>query len=158
MSSIFLPRGIRNNNPGNLRPNPAWTWNGQGPMDTAGGQGEYLTFVSPEMGIRAMIRDCRSKRARGLNTIQRMIDVYAPVGDDNDPRAYARQVCARIGAQLQIQLEPDDPLPPDSRAFRIAFAKAKVRVECGDPKPHGRLTYWYADAVYERAAELEEAP
>lgn len=158
MTDPILPRGIRNNNPGNLRPNQAWTWDGQGPMDTAGGQGEYLTFVSPEHGIRAMIRDIRQKRKRGLDTVQKIMNVYAPPGDNNDPKAYAHAVCARIGAMLQIQLEPDDPLPPDTKPFRVAFAKAKVRVENGSPGPFGRTDYWYPDSVYLKAADLEEAP
>jgi hypothetical protein len=164
MTNLTLPRGIRNNNPGNMRPLPNDRWRGEIPPDTGktpdphDEMGSYSRFETPEWGIRAMIRDIRKKRRRGLNTIQKIMDVYAPVGDDNDPKAYARQVCGRIGALLQIQIDPDDPLPPDSRAFRVAFAKAKVRVECGDPKPHARSEYWYADAVYERAAELEEAP
>lgn len=157
MPEPMLPRGIRNNNPGNLRPNPAWKWDGQGPMDTAGGQGEYLTFISPEYGIRAMIRDIRSKRKRGLDTVQKIMNVYAPLGDNNNPVAYARSVCARIGAMLEIELEPNDPMPTDMREFRVAFAKAKVRVENGSPASFGRTEYWYADWVYAKAADMEDA-
>lgn len=153
-----LPRGYRNNNPGNMRPLRGDTWKGEIAPDVDPSMGSYSRFSAPEFGIRAMIRDVRSKRRRGLDTIQKIMDVYAPRADDNDPKAYARQVCARIGALLQIQIDPDDVLPSDSQEFRIAFAKAKVRVELGDPKPHGLPEYWYSDVLYLRGAQLEEAP
>ena len=70
-----LPRGIRNNNPGNLRPLRGDRWRGEIPPDTGrtpdpnDEMGSYSRFSSPEFGIRALIRDCRKKRRRGLDTI-----------------------------------------------------------------------------------------
>ena len=151
-----LPRGILNNNPGNIRPNSLWKWDGQGPEDTSGNMGSYLTFITPEYGIRAMIRDVRMKRKRGLDTIYKILSAYAPPSDNNDVMAYAHGVCARIGAMLQIQLEPNDPLPPDTIPFRIAMAKAQTRVENGSGGPYGRTDYWYSDNVFAKGAALEE--
>lgn len=150
-----LPRGIRNNNPGNLRPLRKDVWQGEVTPDT-GEMGSYSVFVAPEWGIRAMIRDVRNKRRRGLDTIFKILSAYAPAEDNNNVEAYSHGVCARVGAMLQIQLEPHDPLPPDTIPFRIAMAKAQVRVENGSGGPYGRSDYWYNDAMYARGAELEE--
>ncbi len=152
-----LPRGVRDNNPGNLRPNPAWRWDGELPPDV-GAMGGYCRFSSPEHGLRALIRDGRVKRGRGLDSIMKIKAAFAPAADGNDVKAYADSVCRIMSKLLGVAVTPDGPLPAESRAFRIALAKATVRVECGDPVPHGRSSWWFDDAVFERAAAMEEAP
>ena len=155
--SSDLPRGIRNNNPGNIRPNPGWKWDGELPPDS-GDMGSYCRFIDPEHGIRALIRDCRNKRRRGLDTIFKIKSAFAPAADDNDVGAYANSVCRIINGQLGLSLTPNGPLPPDSMEFRVALAKASVRVECGDPAPHGRPPFWFDDDVFLRAAVMEANP
>ena len=160
---IAPPRGIRNNNPGNLRPLSNDRWRGEVAPDTGATpnprdeMGSYSRFISPEHGLRALIRDGRRKRSRGLNTLTKIKEAFAPAADGNDVAAYAASVARAMTTLLGRPITPDDPLPPDDRDFRIALAKATVRVECGDPAPFGRGTGWYDDAVYLRAAELEEA-
>ncbi len=159
-----LPRGIRNNNPGNLRPLTNDTWRGEVPPDTGATpdphdeMGSYSRFSSPEFGIRALIRDCRRKRRRGLDTIFKIKQAFAPASDGNDVEAYAASVARMLTGLLGVTVTARGPLPEDSVAFRIALAKATVRVECGDPRPFGRPPWWYDDAVYERAAAMEMAP
>ncbi|MFY7963203.1 MAG: hypothetical protein ACOVVK_24230, partial [Elsteraceae bacterium] len=93
-----LPRGIRNNNPGNLRPLTRERWRGELPPDTGktpdprDEMGSYSRFVSPEFGIRALIRDCRNKRRRGLDTIAKIKAAFAPASDGNDVATYAASV------------------------------------------------------------------
>ncbi len=159
-----LPRGIRNNNPGNLRPLHKDLWRGEIPPDTGGTpdpndeMGSYSRFSSPEFGLRALIRDCRKKRRRGLVSIRKIKAAFAPAADGNDVEAYSASVARIVSTLLGSTITPDSPLPPDERAFRVALAKATVRVECGDPTPFGFPPWWYADAVYQKAAEMEEAP
>lgn len=159
-----LPRGIRNNNPGNLRPLRGDRWRGEIPPDTGrtpdpnDEMGSYSRFSSPEFGIRALIRDCRKKRRRGLDTIVKIKAAFAPAADGNDVDAYAAAVARMLSSLLGAPITPHGLLPPDDRVFRVALAKATVRVECGDPRPFGRDPWWYPDEVYQRAAALEEAP
>ena len=161
---VTLPRGIRNHNPGNLRPLPNDKWRGEVPPDT--GQtpdprdemGSYSRFSSPEYGLRALIRDCRRKRERGLDTIMKIKAVFAPASDGNDVAAYAKRVCELVNQQLGLNLTPNGPLPLDSLDFRVALAKAMVRVECGDPAPFGRPPFWYDDDTYRLAALMEASP
>lgn len=152
-----LPRGVRNNNPGNIRPNPAWKWNGELPPDS-GDMGAYCRFVDPEHGLRALIRDCRNKRRRGLDSIYKIKAAFAPAADGNDVEAYAASVARMVSELIGAPVSARGPLPVDSVDFRIALAKATVRVECGDPRPFGRPAWWYDDAVYERAAAMEMEP
>ncbi len=159
-----LPRGIRNHNPGNLRPLHNETWRGEISPDTGetpdprDEMGSYSRFSSPEFGLRALIRDCRRKRRRGLDSIRKIKAAFAPASDGNDVDSYAATVARIVSTLLSVTVTPDGPLPPDERAFRIALAKAMVRVECGDPTPFGRAPWWYDDPLYQRAAEMEEAP
>jgi hypothetical protein len=159
-----IPRGIRNSNPGNLRPLRNNLWRGEIPPDTGktpdpnDEMGSYSRFSSPEFGLRALIRDCRNKRRRGLDTIAKIKAAFAPAADGNDVEAYAASAARMLSALLGVTITPDTPLPSDDRAFRIALAKATVRVECGDPTPFGREPWWYTDDIYQKAAEMEEAP
>ncbi|MGU3457566.1 hypothetical protein ACLBV5_14755 [Brevundimonas sp. M1A4_2e] len=46
-------RGVRNNNPGNIRRVSGVTWQGQAKDQT---DAEFVVYVSPEMGVRALVR------------------------------------------------------------------------------------------------------
>ncbi|MET3132235.1 hypothetical protein AAKU55_002505, partial [Oxalobacteraceae bacterium GrIS 1.11] len=66
-------RGIRNNNPGNLR---AW-----GDMPTKDG---FAAFPTPEAGLRAMIKNLQAQQSvHGLNTIKDIISRWAPPSENN---------------------------------------------------------------------------
>lgn len=154
----MLPRGYRNNNPGNIRPNK-WKWEGEIEPDTL--DGGYCRFSAPVYGLRALIRDCRNKRRRGLNTLMMIKSAYAPASDNNDVDAYARRVAYTMSQILGVVVLPDKPLPDDSRAVRIAMAKGSVVVELGNPYNHWVednkivLPYWYSDDLYVEAADME---
>lgn len=100
----YKQRGIRNNNPGNIEFNQRITWRGQ-----VGKDGVYLIFDTPQNGIRAMALDLRNKMARGLNTIEKIITVYAPPKNDkglfeNDTPAYIKSVAAGMGVAASAPL------------------------------------------------------
>lgn len=86
-------RGIRNNNPGNIvRTTERW----QGMSADQSGDSRFVVFDSPVYGIRALARVLRKYNAAGLNTVQAIINRWAPPVE-NDTSAYARAVATALG-------------------------------------------------------------
>lgn len=90
---VHMPRGIRNNNPGNIRINQSSNWKGKvtqqnntdGIIWEVDGEKkllilkDYEQFIDITFGIRAMIifiKTCQTKY--GINTIEGLINVYYP--------------------------------------------------------------------------------
>ncbi len=72
---FIMSRGIRNNNPGNIRHGTS-RWQG---MSLAQPDPEYITFDSPLYGIRAMAKLLTNYQTRyGLDTIRKIITRWAP--------------------------------------------------------------------------------
>ena len=95
---LKLPRGIRNNNPLNIRYVERNKWKGQippSPSPTGEGRGEaaFCQFSSMKWGIRAAyILIHNYIHIYGLHTIQAVVTRWAPVVDRNDPDSYAARV------------------------------------------------------------------
>ena len=78
-------RGIRNNNPGNVR--KGTDWNG---LDPSGTDADFCVFVSPQYGIRVIAKLLFAYQDfHDLNTIHGLIDRWAPPSE-NDTGAYAQ--------------------------------------------------------------------
>lgn len=89
----MTPRGIRNNNPGNIMSDGSTVWNGQVGVDAGG----YLVFSTPEYGMRAMaVNLYHYQEWSGLGTIRAIIERWAPPST-NDTAAYIADVSARLG-------------------------------------------------------------
>lgn len=89
-----MPRGLRNNNPFNLRPLRDVTWRGQVGID----EGNYLTFDTLASGIRAgMINLRNQQRLHQLDSVRAIITKYAPAADRNDTDAYIAAVARELG-------------------------------------------------------------
>jgi ParB-like chromosome segregation protein Spo0J len=113
-------RGIRNNNPGNLRHGEPWV--GLEPQQT---DGEFCQFVDMAHGIRALVKNLISYRERhGLNTVREIITRWAPASDGNDTDAYVAAVCKPAG------LNPDHPLAKDRLTYEY-LARQIARHENG---------------------------
>ncbi len=97
-------RGLINNNPGNIRPDKAYTW--QGSTGEAGG---FVQFSSPEAGIRAMTINLLSYNARGLNTVQSIISTWAPEKDNNKTGAYINDVSKALGVKPTDRIDVSNP-------------------------------------------------
>lgn len=97
------PLGIRNNNPGNLRPTSD-KWQG-----ATGENSGYITFDAPESGIRAMSMNLRNYGAKGINTPLAIAERWAPKGDGNDPAKYGASIAKNLGIDPNQQLNLDDP-------------------------------------------------
>ena len=87
------PRGIRNNNPGNLRANPDIMWKHQNGIDADG----FLIFDDPVFGIRALAMVLRHYvEYNNLTMIATMIRKFAP-DTENDTEAYIKAVAEYTG-------------------------------------------------------------
>ena len=122
------PRGIRNNNPLNIRHSfGAKPWQGQRSHD-----GKFCIFDKMEMGYRAgfiLLNTYNQKYQRW--TVIDIIHRWAPPKDHNNTRAYVERVCQLTG------LHPTSNIVVDSwvatqREEAIRFVWAMAKVENGD--------------------------
>lgn len=101
ISVVSLPRGIRNNNPGNIRTNGGVS---QQPFDGAipiaqntDSNKAFMQFENPWYGIRASARVILNyQKNYGLSTIRAMITRYAPPSENNT-EAYIAEICRKLG-------------------------------------------------------------
>jgi len=84
-----VPRGIRNNNPGNIR-DFGIPWEGLAGKDNA----DFCKFKSAHHGLRALSRDMITKIGNGVNTVDKIISKHAPP-NENDTSSYIKHV-ARV--------------------------------------------------------------
>lgn len=96
-----LPRGIRNNNPGNIRISKD-NWNG-----AIGDDGSFIKFVDPVYGIRAMARILDSYRDRGVTHLIDIISTWAP-SSENNVGAYVTSVEKYSGLYSNQVIEKKD--------------------------------------------------
>lgn len=90
-----IPRGLRLNNPGNLKEleNDRTRWKGERAVDS---DPIFEEFVDDFHGIRAIGRVLDSYRRRGIDTVEQIINTYAP-GSENDTHSYIRSVVRNTG-------------------------------------------------------------
>jgi len=118
----FTARGLRNNNPGNIRWNSVNNWQGQTGRDSSG----YSTFDTMENGIRAMTRLLQNYMKTGRNTVRSIITSWAPT-NENNTESYIRAVTRSTGFSETQILNP-------TQGVIIALMKAITRHENGfDP-------------------------
>lgn len=97
------PRGIRNNNPGNLN------FAGQAGATKEGGEnGRFAVFESMRDGISALYRQIQLYFSRGVNTIESVVNKYAPADDNNNVQAYIKQLVGATGKQADEKLSGED--------------------------------------------------
>lgn len=120
-----LPRGLRNNNPGNLKltdPQQGWLGSIERPENTDGTFEQFLFYV---YGLRAMIKLMRNKMKReGQNTIRRLIRSWAPPGE-NATEAYIANVAQASG------IPQNQPIDINDRERLYALARAIELFENG---------------------------
>jgi hypothetical protein len=99
-----LPRGLVNNNPGDLKAPPGTSWAGTTGYDSGG----FAQFQNVCWGIRALATDLTTKITKdGLDTITAIIPVYAPATDNNPVANYIASVSASSGIGPTDQLGTD---------------------------------------------------
>lgn len=119
-------RGIRNNNPGNIRYNPANDWVGQIGQDDAG----YAIFDKPENGIRALGKLLFNYFDRyGLSDVRSIIERWAPPSDDNPTEDYIEHVVSQMNKGHAVQITATTPIYVPSRLLDLT--KAIIKHENG---------------------------
>lgn len=113
-------RGIRNNNPGNIRKGSKKIWNGELWPST---DSSFSQFISMAYGVRALLIDLVNKHKQGLNTVQKIIFKYAPP-TENYSQVYANFVATRMGLGVNDTFKMTE-------ANLIKFAKAVASFENG---------------------------
>lgn len=99
----MLPLGLRQNNPGNLRPsNPPW----QGETGAANG---FAVFDTMANGLRAMGKQIIAYHdAHGIDTVAGTIARWAP-SNENNTAAYTSFVCSVLSCNPDDVFDFHDP-------------------------------------------------
>lgn len=97
------PRGIRNNNPGNLI-YTSIKWNGKLPKEQNKDR-RFEMFISPVYGVRAMIKDLKNDIEKGKSTVPELIEEYAP-RFENNTESYINTVCSDLKVSRTAKLLP----------------------------------------------------
>ena len=126
-----IPRGIRNNNPGNIR----WSndqWKGLIPKDQANDK-SFCVFRTPEYGIRAMARILRrytqypgipNVGKPNIDTVREIISRWAPP-NENNTEAYIQSVAKSVGVAA------NSPIDVFDNAIMLKLLKAIIAHENG---------------------------
>ncbi len=143
MNNLLLPRGIRNNNPGNIRLSST-KWQGQKPLQQ---DASFVEFIEPVYGLRALMKLLITYYAKfQLDTVESIINRYAPPHENaTDAYIHAVAKALKVGRCEKINVLGKKTL--------ITLAKAITRHENGRP-PENLPADWYDDLVYRRAASL----
>lgn len=97
------PRGIRNNNPGNLE------YRGQpGASLEDHANPRFARFRTAEEGLAALAAQLRRYGQRGVDTVGKIISKYAP-SIENDTPGYTGSVSRRLGVDSNTRLDLNDP-------------------------------------------------
>ncbi len=102
-------RGLRNNNPGNIRHGTS-QWRGM--SSDQSGDPDFVQFDSPEYGIRALARLLRNYQSRyGLYTVRQIINRYAPPAE-NITGAYVDHVARVAGVDPDARIDINEKMVP----------------------------------------------
>lgn len=116
----IVPRGIRNNNPLNIRIGNTWLGERANPTDDA-----FEEFVSMQYGIRAAFVILRRYiRRYHKNTVPAIISTWAPASENNTQR-YIDTVCKLAN------LSPEQEIDFADAATMVRLVDAMAFVECG---------------------------
>ena len=119
----MTPRGLRNNNPGNIRITKD-KWKGLRPVQE---DKEFFQFTEMKWGYRALIRTLQNyHRLHGCRTIADYINRWAPE-HENNTSGYISRVCREM--QVPTTYVPD----VEDKITMCAFAAAISQVENGTP-------------------------
>lgn len=144
------PRGIRNNNPGNIRFIVGAT---SGYLGCTGSDGAFCQFDVPEHGIRALAALLLTYQRRyGIKTIAAVVRRWAPP-TENDTAAYVEAVSRATGYDAETPLDFADP------GVLTGLAKAIIQHENGQmPYTPEQLAAGIGAALGIRAQDAQVSP
>lgn len=114
------PRGIRNNNPLNIRIGNTWLGEVPNPSDS-----DFEQFVSVVYGLRAAFCILRRYiRRYHRDTIAKIISAWAP-SNENNTELYISQVAKRVG------IDPNTVIHYEDAETMFSLVQAMAVQECG---------------------------
>lgn len=126
------PRGIRNNNPLNIRIGNTWLGERNNPTDPA-----FEEFVAIEYGYRAAFCILRRYiRRYNKNTITAIVSTWAPANENNTQR-YIDFVADKM------QISPSDIILYSDKVTMIRLVAAMQLMECGVPADMAKVEKGY---------------
>lgn len=126
------PRGIRNNNPLNIRIGNTWLGERANPTDQ-----DFEEFVSIEYGYRAAFCILRRYiRRYHKNTIASIISTWAPASENNTQR-YIDFIVAKMG------IAPDVPIAFEDEDKMTLLVASMQLMEYGVPADMEKVTKGY---------------
>ena len=115
-----IPRGIRNNNPLNIKIGNTWLGERENPDDPI-----FEQFVNLRYGLRAAFIILRRYiRRYGKNTVVTIVHTWSPDGESIES-SYINNVCQFSG------LAPDTPIDYADKETMCKLVCAMAHVECG---------------------------
>lgn len=139
----MLPRGIRCNNPGNIRRSND-KWHGMSPaqFDPA-----FITFDDAKWGMRAIIKIIQNynRLNSNIDTVRAIINKWAP-SVENDTGSYADHVAEVCG------ITPDMEINLFDHNLLIKIAQGITLHENGVSQNEN--TYWYPNETFAEAVDL----
>ncbi len=128
---VKIPRGMRNNNPGNLRRSPD-PWQGLADRQS---DIEFFTFKNPVYGIRAIARTLINYQdKKKLRSIRQIIERWAPP-KENNTEAYVQAVANNTHFH------------PDQRLDMHAYSNLRPLVEAIIFQENGQQPYTDAQMI-----------
>jgi hypothetical protein len=101
-----MTRGLRNNNPLNIRSTSGLPYLGEVRPSQ---DGSFRQFEAMGWGYRAAFHQLNRYIAAGTNTINKIVYKWAPPEDNNDSAAYVATVASRSGINKNTVLSQSDP-------------------------------------------------
>lgn len=123
MENKQVPRGIRNNNPLNIRYSKRNNWKGRTREKK---DAEFEEFVGMNWGYRAAFLILyKYTTVYGFRTVFQICARWVPLNDNNDTMSYVRFVCNRLGCSQNDELSFIDV------ERMVGLASAMTEIECG---------------------------
>ena len=142
--NLFLPRGIRNNNPGNIRLNNI-KWQGQ--RHEGASDKSFVEFTSALLGLRALMVLLLTYYFKyELDNVEAIVNRYAPP-NENTTDNYIHFICTKLKVKRQQKLNL-----LCSRCLSD-LAKAIVLYENGKSF-YEEYEFWYSADLYQQAAKM----
>ena len=138
-------RGIRNNNPANIR--RGCNWKGLAKVQT---DKEFCQFVSMSWGVRALLVTLRTYVVKHhIHTVREIITRWAPPSDGNNTEKYiefVEKAVRNIDTPIILTLQAMDFKPEfqHSECILYLIAKAMCKIESGYNLEYG----YYINALY----------
>ena len=126
-------RGIRNNNPLNIRHGKS-RWVGMRKVQT---DKAFVQFTERRYGYRAAFVLLRNYIGRGVNTIGKIIARWAPPGDGNNTQAYIEYVSSTTGIDASLELAFED------KAKLVEIVRSMAHMESGIVEDYDVLSSAY---------------